>query len=107
MGTTITKRPQATCDLLELADYIARDSLEAAERFLKAAEEAFQLLAGMPELGVHCPFRSRRAKGIRVWAIRGFEDYLVFYRPIKAGIDVVRVLHGARDIPSLFTDNGN
>ena len=49
MGTTITKTPQARRDLLELADYIARDTLDTAERFLDAAEAAFHLLASAPE----------------------------------------------------------
>ena len=49
MGTTITKPPQARRDLLALANYIARDSLDTAERFLDAAEAAFHVLASAPE----------------------------------------------------------
>ncbi len=104
MGATITKTPQARRDLLELADFIAQDSLNTAERFLQAAEAAFHLLAGMPEMGTLCRFQSPEAAGIRVWSIRGFEDYLVFYRPIEGGIDIVRVVHGARDILAIFAD---
>ncbi len=43
MGTTITKTPQAQRDLLELADSIAQGSLDAAQRFLDAAEKVFHL----------------------------------------------------------------
>jgi toxin ParE1/3/4 len=39
-----------------------------------------------------------------MWRVRGFERYLIFYRPTDDGIDVVRVLHGSRDIESLFED---
>jgi len=105
MGTTITKTPQVRRDLIELADFIAQDSLDAAERFLKAAEAAFHLLASMPEMGALCWFQSPQTAGVRVWSIRGFENYLVFYRPVEAGIDVIRVIHGARDIPAMFADN--
>ncbi|MGH7989069.1 MAG: type II toxin-antitoxin system RelE/ParE family toxin [Limisphaerales bacterium] len=28
--------------------------------------------------------------------------YVIFYRPMENGIEVVRVLHGARDFPPLF-----
>jgi toxin ParE1/3/4 len=107
MDITITRTPQAQRDLLELADSIAQDSLDAAERFFDAAEEAFHLLAGMPEMGTLCQFQNSEAAGVRVWSIRRFENYLVFYRPIEAGIDVVRVIHGARDIPVIFADNPN
>ena len=32
-----------------------------------------------------------------------FGRYVIFYMPIDEGIDVVRVLHGARDIDAIFT----
>ena len=66
MSTTITKTPQARRDLLELADHIAQDNLDSAERFLDAAREAFDLLAGMPEMGTRCHFRSPDTTGIRM-----------------------------------------
>ena len=37
-----------------------------------------------------------------MWRVKGFEKYLVFYRPLKDGIVVLRVIHGARDIEDLF-----
>jgi toxin ParE1/3/4 len=41
---------------------------------------------------------------MRVWSIKGFENFLVFYRPVPGGVDIIRVLHGAQDIESLFSD---
>jgi len=40
-----------------------------------------------------------------VWPIKGFKNYLIFYRPIEQGVEIVRVLHGARDMPSVFKDD--
>jgi toxin ParE1/3/4 len=37
-----------------------------------------------------------------MWPIGGFEKYLIFYLPLPDGIDVIRVVHGARDIERLF-----
>jgi len=105
MSKQITKKPQARRDLAEAADYIARDSLDAARRFLDAAEAAFELLAAMPEMGTRCNFRSPTASGIRMWSIRGFQNYIVFYRPLDDGVDVVRVIHGARDIQAIFNES--
>ncbi|MBI4604738.1 MAG: type II toxin-antitoxin system RelE/ParE family toxin [Planctomycetes bacterium] len=34
--------------------------------------------------------------------MRGFEQHLVFYRPVEDGIEVVRVLHGARDLRAIL-----
>jgi hypothetical protein len=39
-------------------------------------------------MGTLCRFRSLEAAGVRVWSIRGFENHLLFYRPIETGIDV-------------------
>ena len=37
-----------------------------------------------------------------MWPVRGFEKHVIFYRPVATGIDVVRVLHAARDIEAIF-----
>jgi toxin ParE1/3/4 len=78
--------------------------MDVAERFLDAAEAAFNLLANMPEMGTLCGFQSSEAAGLRVWSIPGFENHLIFYRPIEGGIDVIRVIHGARDIPTILAE---
>jgi toxin ParE1/3/4 len=40
-----------------------------------------------------------------MWSIRGFQNYIVFYRPLEDGVDVVRVIHGARDIQAIFDES--
>jgi toxin ParE1/3/4 len=92
-------RPQIVDeDLAGLAQYIARDNAEAALRFLEAAELAFQKLAEMPGMAGLWESPNPRLAGIRVWSIRRFENYLVFYRPIEDGIELVRILRGSRNI---------
>jgi toxin ParE1/3/4 len=93
-------------DLADLSEFIARDSLQAAVRFLEAAEKAFELLAQMPEIGSVWETHHPRLAGLRVWPIRGFEKYLIFYRPIPDGIEGFHVLHGARDFQVLFGPRG-
>jgi toxin ParE1/3/4 len=39
-----------------------------------------------------------------MYPVRGFERHLVFYRERDDGIEIVRVLHGARDIPSVMDE---
>jgi toxin ParE1/3/4 len=52
-------------------------------------------------------FGSTRAEleGLRVFPVKGFANYLLFYRPFPRGIELIRVLHGARDIPSILQQN--
>jgi toxin ParE1/3/4 len=82
--------------------YIGERNLDAAERFLVAAEETFLKLAEMPQMGRLREFSQPHLADIRSWPIRGFENYLIFYRAMAIGIDVLRVIHGARDIDRLF-----
>jgi len=98
----ILKTPQALHDLGEIASFIALDNLDAAERFLDAAEAAFAQLAALPSLGQAVPFQSTLAQGMRVWRVEGFERYLIFYRLAESSLEVVRVLHVARDFPTIF-----
>ena len=102
MSQRIIIRPRADRDLDEHAEFIARDNLEAAGRFYDAAAEAFDRLAVLPEMGSPRTFRNPALAGLRMWRIPNFERYLIFYRPIQDGIEVIRVLHAARDIGAIL-----
>jgi toxin ParE1/3/4 len=86
-------------DLREIGSRIAQDNPEAAERFFTAAEEAFETLRQQPGLG---RLRSFSLAGIRSWVIPSFQNYIVFYLPTKTEVQVLAVLHGARDVPTVI-----
>ena len=91
--------PAADRDLDELAAYLETEaSLETALRFYDAASSTFARIAGMPSIGERWSSSHPRLAALRVWRIEGFENHIVFYRPVDDGIDIVRVLHGSRDI---------
>jgi toxin ParE1/3/4 len=58
----------------------------------------------MPEMGVTRDFDSPRLAGIRMFPVRGFDKYLVFYRLSGNAVEIIRVLHSARDVAGLFTE---
>jgi toxin ParE1/3/4 len=89
-------------DVDEIALYIALDSLESALRFTDAAEEAFSRLADFPGAGARHPTGNPAFAELRIWPIKGFRKYLVCYRPLPDGIEVLRVIHGARDVDRVF-----
>ncbi len=101
----IETTPLAKQDLVDVGQFIAEDSVTAAARFLDAAERAFKKLADMPAMGAPVECRHDRLTAIRMWPIRGFPNHLIFYRPLKDGIEVIRVLHAARDIAAIFEKN--
>lgn len=98
----VVRRPLAVADLIELADYIAQDSLDAAERFLGAADAEFERLASMPQMGEACWFFEGAASELRYWPVPKFAKRLIFYRPLEDGVEIVRVLHSARDVSQIL-----
>jgi toxin ParE1/3/4 len=94
----ITRRPLAEADIFEIWDYIADDSFEAADRWVDRLDEKFRLLSTQPLIGRG---RDELERGARSFP---FGRYVIFYMPTEDGIDVVRVLHGARDIDAVFGD---
>ncbi len=94
--TRILRRKDAKSDLKEIWKYIASDSKERANDFLRALNDKMEALAKNPLMGRE---RDEVTPGLRSFP---FKRYVIFYQPLPDGIDVVRVLHGARDIDSLF-----
>jgi toxin ParE1/3/4 len=95
----ILRRPQASEDIAEIWDHIADDNLAAADRWLDRLDKQVRLLATQPLMG---RARDELAEGVRSFPMG---RYVIFYIPIDDGIDVVRVLHSARDIDALFDDS--
>jgi toxin ParE1/3/4 len=85
------------------ADYLAaKASLEIALRFYDDASFTFAKLADMPGIGEGWPSTNARLTGIRVCRIEHFDQYLIFYRPLDDGIEIIRIIHAARDIDAVL-----
>lgn len=93
----IVLQPRAKADLSEIWEFIADDSDDQAEAFIDLIDQKFQLLAQQAGLGRR---RDELAEGLRSFAVG---RYVIFYLPISGGVQIVRVLHGARDIEAAFT----
>ena len=93
-----TKAPSADIDLLEIWSYISQDSFDAADQFLEQLEQQFDLLASSPLIGKK---RDELIPGLRSLT---YKNYLIFYRTRNNDVEIIRVLHGARDIEKLFKD---
>ena len=84
-------------DLLDISSFIARKNQDAARRIKQRIKQVCLTLADFPNMG--------RKWDNLVPPLRSFpvESYLIFYRPIAEGIEVVRVVSGYRDIETLFS----
>jgi toxin ParE1/3/4 len=94
---TVQRTRLANEDLVAIALHIAQANPIAASDWLDTIEQKCRLLASMPEMG---RLRPELAADLRSWAVG---EYVIFYQPTFDGIVVVRVLHGSRDLPSMFT----
>ncbi len=83
-------------DLEEIWLFIAQDDPDAADRFNDLLLRKFKLIAHQPKIG-----RVREDLGPN---LRSFSagNYIIFYRQIKKRVEIIRILHGARDIEEIL-----
>jgi toxin ParE1/3/4 len=67
-----------------------------ADAFIEKLYETMQVLSRQPGSGRH---REELDSGIQSFP---FGRYIIFYRAVAGGIEIVSVLHGARDIENIF-----
>ena len=90
MTRRVTRTPQAESDLTEIVAYIAGDNPAAALRLSKKLDTKCELLAEFPGLG-----RLYERRWVRLFPVG---NYLIIYRETSEGIEVLRYIHGRRDL---------
>ncbi len=93
----VSRRPLAEADILDIWDHIAEDSIVQADQWVEKLDGQFKLIATQPLIGRE---RVELFANLRSFP---FGRYVIFYEPVADGIDIVRVLHSARDIGTAFT----
>jgi len=83
-------------DLALLVEYIGKDNPAAALGVLDAIDERLGLIAENPMIGSP---RDYLAPGLRVFPV---SSYMIYYRLVEEDVEIVRILHGARDAGSIF-----
>ncbi len=91
----VARTLQAEADLIQIWLYIAGDNPEAADALLDRINQQFELLAANPYMGRSRPEIAPKA---RSWTVG---NYLILYRAVADGVEIVRVTQGSRDQPSL------
>ncbi len=92
--------PEAEDDLFEIWCYIARDNVAAANRVESAVHNASFFLAQQPQCG--SPREHVTALPVYFWTVQQYPKYVVVYRPETQPLEIVRVLHGMRDLKRLL-----
>ena len=97
---SVTFSPKSRQDLLDIGDYIAKDSRVNARRFVSKLIDQCQRIGRAP-LGY--VGREDLAPGLRMAALG---RYVIFFRVIDHAIRIERVLHGARNLPNVLAPEG-
>ena len=92
--------PQAIDDLFAIWSYIAGDDLEAANRVEVAIHAACSFLADTPLAG-HIR-EDLTALPLRFWLVQPYRNYWIVYNPEKKPLQIIRIIHAARDLPRLL-----
>ena len=95
----IRKRRRAVDELIGQFEYVALRNPGAASRLVDAVERTLRMLEKMPRLGRPWAPRGSPLRQIRVCAVVGFENHVLYYRPIPGGIEWLPVRHAAQDAP--------
>ena len=97
-------KEDAQIDIEEIGAYFFHRAPEVVERFYHAIDKTIGVLARSPNLGERCQFRNPQTKGMRKWRVDGFPNHVIFYRPVDDKLEILRVLHGARNYAAMFDE---
>jgi toxin ParE1/3/4 len=89
----------AKADLIDIWQYIAADNSDAADHMLDRIWEGFRVIARFPLGGTARPELGR---DLRCFSVG---NYVIYFRPSATGVEIARVLHGARDVDAIFEEN--
>lgn len=101
----VNKRDLAKKSIVDIADYLGEDSILVSARFLDSVERTLEFLLTMPEIAGRWESDQPRLRDVRVWPVDGFPNYLLFYRVVRDGIDLIYVCHGSRNLEDLLGRN--
>ena len=94
--------PEAAQDLNDIWEYIADDSLDAADRFLGKLYDQILALVQTPGMG-HRREDLAEDRPLLFWPVG---NYLIIYTATKGFIEIIAVVHGKRDIPAFIRRRG-
>lgn len=92
----VVRSAQAQQDLEEILDYLDAQSGDASDRLAVKFDESCEHYAKHPQIGASATEYAPNLRCFTVW------NYAIFYRSTADGIELIRIIHGARDIPKRF-----
>ncbi len=99
---SIFKSPEAESEVAKILEHLKNEDPTLPELFMDDFESALEKIAAFPELGSLWESEEKRFAKVRYWQMKKFENHLVFYKPVREGILILHVLHGAQDLRNIL-----
>lgn len=90
--------PSASRDLNAISDYFLERNIEAGERLLREFNQKCQNLMRFPNMGKQYSSIREGLRGVPL------DGYIIFYRLLGDGVEIIRVVSGRQDLEVLFSD---
>ncbi|MDY6783544.1 MAG: type II toxin-antitoxin system RelE/ParE family toxin [Cyanobacteriota bacterium] len=91
--------PSASRDLNAIAEYFLIRNVDAGEKLFREFSKKCQYLARFPNLGKSYSYLKASLRGLPL------NGYIIFYRVIDDGVEIVRVVSGRQDLELLFSES--
>jgi toxin ParE1/3/4 len=104
MSRQIRRTVQVRQDIIEIYRFIHERSPQSAERVFDAIERNIKALLDMPGIGRRWDSPDPRLEGMRVAPVTPYRNFLIFYRSVSTGIEVFRIIHGARELERIVDE---
>lgn len=97
----IRRRPGVDEDVFEQTLFLMDESENVARRYVDAVEKTLKDLAQRPGMGSPKNLSGELAQ-VRSWWVDGFRNHLIYYIALPDGIEVLAIVHGAREVEKLL-----
>jgi toxin ParE1/3/4 len=101
MKRRIRRTRQVRQDIVDIYAYLHERSPQGAERVASAIERSIKHLLDVPGVGRRWQSPDPRLDGMRVTTVTPYRNYLIFFRQSPGGIEIFRVVHGARELEQI------
>ena len=103
MSVDIIRSDDSIRDVEAIARYYVDQKTPAtALKFARAVTKTLDILALFPEMGPAWKSKKSRLQGVRFQNVRGFRNYLIFYRMTETRLYVARIVDGRRDLEQIL-----
>ncbi len=104
MKPDIRRARRVRDDIIAIYRYIHERSPQSADNVLDAIERSIRRLVDSPGVGRYWNSPDPRLDGLKVTPVTPYRNFLIFFRRVPAGIEIFRIVHGARDLAPLMDE---